>query len=157
MKKFIKLLKDKKWRWTAGGVMCLVVAAMIFALGNNQQANAATTIDELNQANGKITSSSELELLRNANITNETYTLQNDITIESITSSAKGIFGGTFDGSGHVITINDINITEEDIENITEPQISGLLFGKVTGTVKNVIIETVSSRQRRIRRSSKRN
>ena len=69
MKIIGKLLKNKRRRWTAGGVMCLVAAAIIFALGNHQQARAATTIEELNQANGKITSGSELELLRNSNIT----------------------------------------------------------------------------------------
>lgn len=141
MKIIGKLLKNKWWRWNTGGVMCLFAAAMLFALGNHKQASAATTIEELNQASGKIISGSELELLRNENITSGTYTLQNDITIESITSSASGVFGGTFDGNGHVVTIKDINITEEDIKNITESQISGLLFGTVTGTVRNVILD----------------
>lgn len=143
MKKFIKLLKEKRWRWTAGGITCLVVAAMIFALSSGGNASAvATTIYDLDQANGKIAEASEFELLRNAQIeSGKTYTLENDITIDNITSVANGSFAGTFDGNGHVITINNIAITEGDVEAIKDSQISGLLFGKVQGTVKNVIID----------------
>lgn len=143
MKKFTKLLKEKRWRWTAGGVMCLVLAVMIFALSSGGNASAAaTTISELERANGKITEASEFELLRNAQIeSGMTYTLENDITIDSITSVANGNFAGTFDGNGHVITINNIDITEGDVKAIKDSQISGLLFGKVQGNVRNVIID----------------
>ena len=143
MKKFTKLLKEKRWRWTVGGVMCLVVAAIIFALSSGANASAAaTTINELDQANGKITEASEFELIRNAQIeSGKTYTLENDITIDSITSVANGSFAGTFDGNGHVITINNIAITEGDEKAIKDSQISGLLFGKVQGNVRNVIID----------------
>ena len=50
MKKIGKLLKSKRWKWTAGGVMCFVVAAMIFALSADNQAAAANSMDELNAA-----------------------------------------------------------------------------------------------------------
>ena len=142
MKKIGKLLKDKRWRWTAGGVMCLVVASMIFALGADNQAAAANSMDELNNANGSITTAAEFELLRNATATEtakKTYTLQNDITISEISSAAKGSFAGTFNGNGHVITIKKVNITNNT--GGSQEQIDGLLFGTVGGTIQNVIID----------------
>ena len=42
MNKFIKLLKDKKCRWTVGGISCLVVAASLFAVGKGVGADAVT-------------------------------------------------------------------------------------------------------------------
>ena len=156
MKKFTKLLKEKRWRWTAGGVMCLAVAAMIFALSSGGNASAATTtISELDRANGKITEAAEFELLRNAQIeSGKTYTLENDITIDSITSVANGSFAGTFDGNGHVITINNVAITEGDVKAIKDSQISGLLFGKVQGNVRNVIIDIKDDNASYVRNTS---
>lgn len=156
MKKFTKLLKEKRWRWTAGGVTCLVLAVMIFALSSGGNASAATTtISELDRANGKITEAAEFELLRNAQIeSGKTYTLENDITIDSITSVANGSFAGTFDGNGHVITINNVAITEGDVKAIKDSQISGLLFGKVQGNVRNVIIDIKDDNASYVRNTS---
>ena len=145
MKKFTKLLKEKRWRWTAGGIMCLVVAAMIFALSADFSAEADTiTIGEqsfIQDTDGSylIDSAEKMIALSNATSgTNGTFKLTEDITV-SVSAPATGIFEGTFDGNGHVITINSAGISSNKAGEVSQ----GLLFGTVSdnGTVKNVIID----------------
>ncbi|MBR5509819.1 MAG: hypothetical protein IKV59_07180, partial [Lachnospiraceae bacterium] len=68
-----------------------------------------------------------------------TFVLNNDITIPSITSAAAGMFEGTFEGNGKVITIQDINITDNTSGEVSQ----GLLFGTVSGSgkVQNLIVD----------------
>lgn len=145
MKKFTKLLKEKRWRWTAGGVMCLAVAAIIFALSADFSAEADTiTIGEqsfIQDTDGSylIDSAEKMIALSNATSgTNGTFKLTEDITV-SVSAPATGIFEGTFDGNGHVITINSAGISSNKAGEVSQ----GLLFGTVSdnGTVKNVIID----------------
>lgn len=143
-----KTWKKKGFRYSAAGTLCLMLAAGIMALGLGTGARAAGTIGELNTAGGYISSASDFELLRNASetdTTGKTYTLTQDITISSITSAATGTFDGTFDGGGHVITIEDIDITDVSYTESGTVEVGavdhGILFGTVTGTVTNLIVD----------------
>lgn len=144
--------KKKGFRYGAAGTLCLMMAAGIMALGLGTGARAAGTIEDLNNAGGNISSASEFELLRNASLDDtrgNTYTLTRDITISSVTSAATGTFAGTFDGGGHVITIEDINITDVDYTESGTVEVGavnhGVLFGTVTGTVTNLIIDVTDN------------
>ena len=146
MKKFTKLLKEKRWRWTAGGIVCLVVAAMIFALGSGFGTSAVTlngTEITLPQTNDvyEIDEYNELKALGDASsieTSGKTFKLVNDITVPSMTTPATGTFAGIFDGNGHVITINSVS----ELSNSNTGAVSeGLLFGTVSGTVRNLIVD----------------
>ena len=148
MKKFTKLLKDKKWRWTAGGVMCLALAAGMFALGSGVAAEAVTLGGQeitLDLKNGvyEIDSYSELKALgsaTSAETSQKTFKLVCDLEVEEeITSSAAGTFSGEFDGNGHLITFNSIHISDDPSD--ANDQAGGLLFGTVDGIVQNVLVE----------------
>ena len=153
MKKIGKLLKSKKWKWTAGGVMCLVVAAMIFALSADFGSEAVMlngTKMTLTETNGvyEIDVYSELKALGDASADEtkgKTFQLVKDITINSLTAPATGTFAGTFDGNGHVIIIESVSeLSNSNAGSVSE----GLLFGSVVkpadeegGSIKNLIVD----------------
>ena len=148
MKKIGKLLKNKSWRWTAGGVMCLVLAAMIFALSSGVGASAESVnlgnsvsieLDKDQSGAYLIETEDQLEKLGNATegTSGKIFKLESDIDI-NVTSAATGTFAGTFDGNGHVITINSVSeLVNSDVGTVRE----GLLFGTVSGIVQNLIVD----------------
>ena len=152
MKKIRELLKEKRWRWTAGGIACLAGAAMIFALGSGLGVQASINLGGVNvdlSTDGNIyliSNQDELKALGNATATeteNKTFRLASDIEVLSMTGPVTGTFAGTFDGNGHVITYKDINIEVTDGVATKESKAHGLLFGTLTtdSTVQNLIID----------------
>lgn len=138
-----KTWKKKGFRYGAAGTLCLMLATVILALGSGTGARATgTTGGESTPVN--ISSASDFERLRNASsgeTNGKTYTLTQDITISSVSSAATGTFAGTFDGGGHVITIEDIDITDSTSGAVNH----GVLFGTVTGTVENLIVDVADT------------
>ena len=87
----------------------------------------------------EIKNSAQLSALGNATADqtkDKNFKLVKDLKISSITAASTGIFAGTFDGKGYVITIEKLQIS--DATPGTSSQ--GVLFGTVTGTVRNVIV-----------------
>ena len=131
MKKFRKLLKDKKWRWTVGGISCLVAAASLFAVGKGVGADAVTLGGNevnltLNNGVYEIDSYEELKTLGNA-FADETsggkYKLVSDLVVENVSSASAGIFAGEFDGNdvyvSHTGSKKDMTWDEEVMKDIS--------------------------------------
>lgn len=149
-------IRKKKVRYAAAGTLCLAAAIGILVLGlgiGSRAAETSVTLGDLNVNFDTITESEETVYLventeqmsklgqASAKQTNDkTFRLKQDLDI-GIKSAATGTFAGTFDGDGHVIKINQLNIT--DITPGTEAQgvSQGALFGTVSGTVENLIID----------------
>ena len=74
---------------------------------------------------------------------NKIFRLNKDLEI-GIKSAATGTFAGTFDGDGHVIKINQLNITDRTPGTETQGVSQGALFGTVSGTVENLIIDVTA-------------
>lgn len=146
--------KEPKKKWTgkkqiwygAAGLFCLVAAVLVLILGNGMGAQAESrgdyNIDHF-QISGDtylVTSVSQLLELGNATAdqTNgKNFKLTNDLTISSINTAATGTFAGTFDGNGYVITITELKISDSTPGKAAQ----GVLFGTVTGTVQNLILD----------------
>lgn len=146
--------KEPKKKWTgkkqiwygAAGLFCLVAAVLVLILGNGIGAQAESrgdyNIDHF-QISGDtylVTSVSQLLELGNANevqTENKKFKLTNDLTISSINTAATGTFAGTFDGNGHVITITKLKISDSTPGKAAQ----GVLFGTVTGSVNNLIVD----------------
>ena len=151
MKKIRELLKEKRWKWTAGGIACLAGAAVIFALSSGMGVHASINLGGVNiPTDGSaylISTESELKALGNASeheTVNKTFKMVNDINVSSITSPATGTFAGVFDGNGHVITYENIQIEMTDEEAAKSSKVHGLLFGTLgaPGTVSGGSIST---------------
>lgn len=174
MKKFIKLLNEKRWMF--GGVVCLVLASMIFAMASGMGVQASITVGETTiQSNDEgvylISTVNELTALGNASTDQtkgRTFRLVNDITVSSVTTPATGTFAGTFDGNGHVITYQDIAIEVTDTEATSDSKVHGLLFGTIQpgsttvsgtntigkgGVVENLIINIKDTNASYLRKS----
>ena len=148
--------KEPKKKWTgkkqiwygAAGLFCLVAAVLVLILGNGMGAQAEPltmgdktldfTLDSTDNYY-EIKNSAQLSALGNATeeqTKGKNFKLVNDLKVSSITAASTGIFAGTFDGKGYVITIGKLQIS--DATSGTSSQ--GVLFGTVTGTVRNVIV-----------------
>ena len=148
--------KEPKKKWTgkkqiwygAAGLFCLVAAVLVLILGNGIGAQAAPlhmgdktldfTLDSTDHYY-EIKNSAQLSALGNATADqtkDKNFKLVKDLKISSITAASTGTFAGTFDGKGYVITIGKLEIS--DATSGTSSQ--GVLFGTVTGTVRNVIV-----------------
>lgn len=148
--------KEPKKKWTgkkqiwygAAGLFCLVAAVLVLILGNGMGAKAEPlrmgdkTLDftlDSTDSYYEIKNSAQLSALGNATADqtkDKNFKLVKDLKISSITAASTGIFAGTFDGKGYVITIEKLGIS--DATPGTSSQ--GVLFGTVTGTVRNVIV-----------------
>lgn len=153
MKRIRELLKEKRWRWTAGGVACLLVAALMFGMLSELGVKA----DEISLGNDTIDlhpvegeentywleNASQLQKLGNAVSGTEglTFRLKNDIAMGSIKSPATGNFAGVLDGNGYVITYEDIDIVVTDEVASSDSVENGLMFGSVSGTIQNLVID----------------
>lgn len=152
-------IRKKKVRYAAAGTLCLAVAIGILVLGLGIGSRAAETsvkLGDLDVNFDTITESGETVYLventeqmsklgqASADQTKEkTFRLNQDLDI-GITSAATGTFAGTFDGDGHVIKINQLNITDSTPGTETQGVSQGALFGTVSGTVENLIIDVTA-------------
>ena len=148
--------KEPKKKWTgkkqiwygAAGLFCLVAAVLVLILGNGMGAQAESlhmgdktldfTLDSTDHY-FEIKNPAQLSALGNATADqtkDKNFKLIKDLKISSITAASTGTFAGTFDGKGYVITIEKLEIS--DATPGTSSQ--GVLFGTVTGTVRNVIV-----------------
>ncbi len=73
----------------------------------------------------------------------KTFRLKQDLEI-GIKSAATGTFAGTFDGDGHVIKISQLDITDSTPGTEAQGVSQGALFGTVSGTVENLIIDVTA-------------
>lgn len=133
--------QKRSTKYAAAGTLLLALAGAALALSVGNGVRAASSISELNDAYGQITTAAEFLLLRNASkdeTNGNTYTLMQDIVIDEILSAATGTFAGTFNGNGHVITIKKIDITDTTDETVSH----GILFGVVEkgASVQDLII-----------------
>ena len=151
--------------YLAGGAVCLAGAALVLALSLGVGARAEELdlggAGKINFAyteeNGtriyKVETADQLRDLGNATegTKDKTFRLEKDLTVD-IRAAAGGTFEGTFDGNGHVITVETLQIndstgtgTVEDRNNgkinNTDPVSRGALFGTVSGTVENLIVD----------------
>ena len=151
--------------YLAGGAVCLAGAALVLALSLGVGARAEELdlggAGKINFAyteeNGtriyKVETADQLRDLGNATegTKDKTFRLEKDLTVD-IRAAAGGTFAGTFDGNGHVITVETLQIndstgtgTVEDRNNgkikNTDPVSRGALFGTVSGTVENLIVD----------------
>lgn len=149
-------IRKKKVRYAAAGTLCLAVAIGILTLGLGIGSRAGSltlgtgpdiNFDTATDGEGKtiylIDSAEQMSKLGQASAeqTNDkTFRLKQDLDIR-IKSAATGTFAGTFDGDGHVIKINHLNITDSTPGTETQGVSQGALFGTVSGTVENLIID----------------
>lgn len=152
-------IRKKKVRYAAAGTLCLAAAIGILTLGlgiGSRAAETSVTLGDLDVNFDTITESGETVYLventeqmsklgqASAEQTNDkTFRLKQDLDI-GITSAATGTFAGTFDGDGHVIKINQLNITDSTPGTETQGVSQGALFGTVSGTVENLIIDVTA-------------
>ncbi len=155
-KGIITWIRKKKVRYAAAGTLCLAVAIGILTLGLGIGSRAAETsvmLGDLNVNFDTITESGEtVYLVENTEqmsklgqasedqTKKKTFRLKQDLDIE-IRSAATGTFAGTFDGDGHVIKISRLDITDRTSGTETQGVSQGALFGTVSGTVENLIID----------------
>lgn len=157
--------KNGRKGYLAGGAVCLAGAALVLALSLGVGARAEELdlgeagkldFEFVNGDSGKIyliKKAEELRALGNATEGTEgkTFRLEKDLTVD-IRAAAGGTFEGTLDGNGHVITVETLQIndstgtgTVEDRNNgkinNTDPVSRGALFGTVSGTVENLIVD----------------
>lgn len=143
-----KIWKKKSTRYGVAGTLCLAVAGLIFALNMGSEAQAETinignqTFTSNESGVYEISTSEQLLALSDETIeSGNSFKLTQDIEAEII-DLATGTFGGTFDGNGHIITIT--TPAEGLASKGTTGASEGLLFGTVTGTVANLIVEIPS-------------
>lgn len=147
--------REQKKKWTgkkhvwygAAGLFCLAAAVLILTFGNGIGAKAEERTDyaigDLKPGADGIYSITTVEqLLALGNATEEqtadkNFKLAKDLDISSITTAAVGTFAGTFDGDGYVIVIRSLQIKDSTPGTAAQ----GVLFGTVTGTVKNVVVD----------------
>ena len=149
-------IRKKKVRYAAAGTLCLAAAIGILtlglgigsraeslALGTDPKINFDTTTDGGGKTIYLIDSAEQMSKLGQASADQtkeKTFRLKQDLDI-GITSAATGTFAGTFDGDGHVIKINHLDITDSTLGPGTQGVSQGALFGTVSGTVENLIID----------------
>ncbi len=148
-----RMNKNRKgWKYGAAGTICLVAAVCLIAalFGNRVNAERINlTVNGRNQlinfevVDGKyqVKTADQLQAVGNATggTADKTFVLTDDLMLGEVTSTAAGKFEGTFDGGGHVIQIQSVNVSNDTLG--AAAQIEGILFGTVTGTVKNLIID----------------
>ena len=149
-------IRKKKVRYAAAGTLCLAAAIGILvlglgigsraeslALGTDPKINFETTTDGDGKTIYLIDSAEQISKLGQASeeqTREKIFRLNKDLEI-GITSAATGTFAGTFDGNGHVIKINHLDITDSTPGTETQGVSQGALFGTVSGTVENLIID----------------
>ena len=149
-------IRKKKVRYAAAGTLCLAAAIGILVLGlgiGSRAAETSVTLGNLAVNFDTITESGEtVYLVKNAEqmsklgeasakqTSAKTFRLNQDLEM-NITSAAIGTFAGTFDGDGHVIKIVNLDINDSTPGTGAQGVSQGALFGTVSGTVENLIID----------------
>ena len=155
-KGIITWIRKKKVRYAAAGTLCLAAAIGILvlglgigsraeslALGTDPKINFETTTDGDGKTIHLIDSAEQISKLGQASeeqTREKIFRLNKDLEI-GITSAATGTFAGTFDGNGHVLKINHLDITDSTSGTEAQGVSQGALFGTVSGTVENLIID----------------
>ena len=157
-KGIITWIRKKKVRYAAAGTLCLAVAIGILTLGLGIGSRAETsvklgdldvnfdTITESGETVYLVENTEQMSKLGKASADQtkgKIFHLNKDLEI-GIKSAATGTFAGTFDGNGHVIKINQLNITDRTPGTETQGVSQGALFGTVSGTVENLIIDVTA-------------
>ncbi len=152
-------IRKKKVRYAAAGTLCLAAAIGILTLGlgiGSRAAEKSVMLGDLDVKFDTITESggtvylventeqmSKLGQASTEQTNGKIFRLKQDLDI-GIESAATGTFAGTFDGDGHVIRINTLKI-EDSAEDTNKTGVSqGALFGTVSGTVENLIIDVTA-------------
>ena len=148
-------IRKKKVRYAAAGTLCLAAAIgiLVLGLGIGSRAETSVTLGNLDVNFDTITESEETVYLvenieqmsklgqASAKQTKEkTFRLKQDLEM-NIKSAATGTFEGTFDGDGHVIKIVNLDINDSTSGTEAQGVSQGALFGTVSGTVENLIID----------------
>ncbi len=151
-------IRKKKVRYAAAGTLCLAAAIGILVLGLGIGSRAAEnlTLGKLSvkfnttTADGKtvylVENADQMSKLGQASAEQtkeKTFRLKQDLEME-ITSAATGTFAGTFDGDGHVIKIAKLAINDSTSGTEAQGVSQGALFGTVSGTVENLIIDVTA-------------
>ena len=157
-KGIITWIRKKKVRYAAAGTLCLAVAIGILTLGLGIGSRAETsvklgdldvnfdTITESGETVYLVENTEQMSKLGKASADQtkgKIFHLNKDLEI-GIKSAATGTFAGTFDGNGHVIKINCLDITDSTSGTETQGVSQGALFGTVSGTVENLIIDVTA-------------
>ena len=145
-------IRKKKVRYAAAGTLCLAAAIGILVLGLGIGSRAAHTVnlgtglsenfEVASDGAYLVESAGQLKNLGLATTGTEgkIFRLKQDLEI-GIKSAATGTFAGTFDGDGHVIKINHLAINDSTPGTGAQGVSQGALFGTVSGTVENLIID----------------
>ena len=151
-KGIITWIRKKKVRYAAAGTLCLAAAIGILVLGLGIGSRAAETVnlgtglsenfEVASDGAYLVESAGQLKNLGLATTgtKGKTFRLKQDLEME-ITSAATGTFAGTFDGDGHVIKIAKLAINDSTPGTGAQGVSQGALFGTVSGTVENLIID----------------
>ena len=151
-KGIITWIRKKKVRYAAAGTLCLAAAIGILVLGLGIGSRAAETVnlgtglsenfEVASDGAYLVESAGQLKNLGLATTgtKGKTFRLKQDLEME-ITSAATGTFAGTFDGDGHVIKIAKLDINDSTSGTEAQGVSQGALFGTVSGTVENLIID----------------
>ena len=157
-KGIITWIRKKKVRYAAAGTLCLAVAIGILTLGLGIGSRAETsvklgdldvnfdTITESGETVYLVENTEQMSKLGKASAEQtkgKIFHLNKDLEI-GIKSAATGTFAGTFDGNGHVIKINCLDITDSTSGTETQGVSQGALFGTVSGRVENLIIDVTA-------------
>ena len=157
--------KNGRKGYLAGGAVCLAGAALVLALSlgvgaRAEELNLGTAgklnfeyVNENNQKIYLVKNPAQLKALGNATQGTKglTFRLEKDLAVE-ITAAATGTFGGTFDGNGHVVTVEKLQISDstgtgtaderkDDTKKNSDSVSQGALFGTVSGTVKKLVVD----------------
>lgn len=142
------IMRRRGRKYGVAGTLCLMAAAVVLALSAGMGARAAditlgsqtVSLKEDAEGNYLIETEAQLRALGAASseeTADKTFKLGSDLDAEEVTSAASGTFAGTFDGGGHVVTIGAVKIEDASKGAVTQ----GVLFGTVTGTVRNLIVD----------------
>ncbi|SCG93765.1 Uncharacterised protein [uncultured Clostridium sp.] len=157
--------KNGRKGYLAGGAVCLAGAALVLALSLGVGARAEELdlgtagkldfeyVNENNQKSYLVKNPAQLKALGNATQGTKglTFRLEKDLAVE-ITAAATGTFEGTFDGNGHVVTVEKLQISDstgtgtaderkDGTKKNSDPVSQGALFGTVSGIVKKLVVD----------------
>lgn len=150
--------KIRKWKigkWI-GVVSVLALAVILVMLGRDMSSRAEESdlvIDgvtfEFKDGYYLVNTASQLRKLGEVDTTDPDakFRLVNDIEVDQLKKAATSSFAGEFDGQNHKITYKRMEIvTESDVKGTATTVINeGILFGTVTGTVKNLFVDVIEN------------
>lgn len=146
MKKRLNIQGNKKWIGVVGvfvfaTVMLLLVKGM--SLGAQTRENIGEVTFTLRDGWYLVENQEQLLALGKTNTDNpdSKFKLVNDIEVSEVTEAATSNFAGVFDGQDYKITYRMIDIKTVSASRQPYEFDEGILFGTVTGVVKNLFVE----------------